>query len=142
MLDPTTALATFFITPFAMIIYFVIFTYFFKLKRNSTEFKILLGLCIYNAIAVFATELSSIVTNVIVYIISAIIAGGSFLVIIFYILKKIIKQKKEISLRTIKIENVLEVSEHTSEKVSNSATSLAASANEINASAEEISDHP
>jgi len=73
------------------------------------------------------------------FIISGFACAISFLSLLYYTLKTLVNKNKEIGSRTVKLENVLEVSEQASEKVSNSATSLAASANEINASAEEIS---
>jgi len=122
-----------------MVLYVIIFKYYFKIKNNSYEFRIIIALCIAFAITVFFTQISSNFTYIGIFILSGIILGVSFIGLLYYTLKTLIKQKTEISLRTRKIEGVLEVSEQTSEKVSNSATSLAASANEINASAEEIS---
>lgn len=85
------------------------------------------------------TQISSTYTYIAIQIASGILIAVVFILMILYILKTLIKQDKEIVLKTRKVEDVLEVSEKASEKVSNNATSLAASANEINSSAEEIS---
>jgi len=58
---------------------------------------------------------------------------------IYLIVKTFSENKQEINHKTNQLKKIIQAGEETSEKVSNNATSLAASASEVNSSAEEIS---
>ncbi len=135
-------LISYLIPPIATIIIILFFTFFFKLKWKSLEFKILFLLTLTFFIAVELSPLSGdpeTRKNAALYLILAIILIAPVLFSNYYILKKLLTQKKLIQSKTKQIEKVLNQSEQTSQRLSESATALAASANEVNASAEEIS---
>ncbi len=128
------------VAPIPIILELVFFKYWLKLNNKSIEFRIAMLL----ALNVFTvTEITTFLTGVFVgnlvavAILVPIVTSVNFS-IMYYILKTIINQKKNISRHTINLEKIIQTSLDTSINVANNATELASSASEVNSSAEEI----
>lgn len=130
------------------IIGWVLVTRKYKFMKNSSEFKILL-LTFFNASLLMASmliagyllneETTSLIDSLVITSTLPTAAAMVNLFCIYLISRSLFKKKKEIDNKTNQLENIINVSEMASYKLSNNATSLATSASEVNASAEEIS---
>lgn len=121
---------------------FFIVVYFYKLDKKSMEFKIIgLGFvnlvivaeCAVVATIVFVGDLVMI-GQIVVYP----VGFSVILIITHYMIKYIRVQNKVIKEQSANLVKILQASTETSLNVSNNATELAASASEVNSSAEEI----
>jgi methyl-accepting chemotaxis protein len=134
-------LANVVILPIVFIIMLSVFYYRYKMKRKSLEFRVTL----------FITISFIILAEVIIVVIGHIDSSITFLPFIVYpigfivlstgldyTIKQILKQQAIVEDKNNDLLSVFNVTSETSMNVSNNATELATSANEVNSSAEEI----
>ncbi len=126
--------------------------FYFTRKNNmlnkSAEFKVLLMLLIdvcmlATAMIIAGYYLNEDTLDIAALLLLLSIIGSTAAIInlysIYLIAKTLSKNKQDISIKTNQLKKIIQAGEETSVKVSNNATSLAASASELNSSAEEIS---
>ena len=135
-----TTLGALTITPLVQLLTFLFVRRRFKLVNKSLQQKILLYICVSNAVVVIITTMSTSLfqNNLIAVALITPMAPILSFIICFYIIK-ILNEQIEVKNKQSSIaQNILRASSETSVNVSNNATELAASANEVNSSAEEI----
>ena len=119
-----------------------------KMLKKSAEFKVLLMLILNVCFLATAMIIDGYFLNektldfgtvVLILAIVGIIAAIVNIYSMSLIVKILSKNKQEINHNTNQLKKIIQAGEETSKRVSNNATSLAASANEINSSSEEIS---
>lgn len=128
------------LTPIVFIIIFIFLVKKFKQTKENTGYRII----VYNAVGytiimetimlVLMVFKSDLILNLIVYP----PAIAMLVTVFYYTIKTIVIQEKTIMSQSTKMLNVLESSKDASVNVSNIATELAASAEEVNAAVEEI----
>ena len=141
-MDPAimTNLGALTIAPLVQLITFVYVRRRFKLVKKSLQQKILLYVCISNAVVVIITIMSTSLfqNNILAIAIVTPMAPIVSFIVCFFIIKILNEQVETIDKQITNTSNILRASSEASVNLSNNATELAASANEVNSSAEEI----
>lgn len=140
-LDIMTNLGALTIAPIVQLITFFFVRRRFKLVKKSLQQKVLLYICVSNALVVIITIMSTSLfqDNIIAIILITPMAPIVSFVVCFYIIKIVNEQVVTIDKQTGNLLKVLNASSKMALSVSNNATELAASSNEVNSSSEEIS---
>ena len=140
-LDIMTNLGALTIAPVVQLLTYFYVRRRFKLVKKSLQKKVLLYICISNALVVIITIMSTSLfqDNVIAIALITPMAPVLSFIVCFYIIKIVNEQVVTIDKQTGGLLNVLDVSSKMALSVSNSATELSASSNEVNSSSEEIS---